>query len=81
MRSTLSLAHEAIRWRRASTNSSATNLSLSDASGSSRMLRSCCRCDGRSKCAMSTIAADDSSRNASGSTWRICLPATSTVET
>jgi len=62
-------------------SSSATNWSLDEASGSLRMLESCCRWPGRSRCAMSVIAVADSSLSASGSTCRIFLPATSFVLT
>lgn len=62
-------------------SSSATNRSFALASGSSRMLASCCRWPGRSRWAMSTIADDASSRSASGSTLRIVRPLTVAVET
>ncbi len=48
--------------------SRATKRSLGEASGSSRMLRSCWRCPGRRKWAMSTIACWASSVSASRST-------------
>ena len=61
--------------------SSATNLSLSDASRSSRILRSCARWPGRRKCAMSRIASRASSVSPAGSTFTIGVPSNSAVVT
>lgn len=49
-------------------SSSATNLSFAEASGSSRMLRSCCRCEVLSRCEMSTMASRASAVRPSGAT-------------
>jgi hypothetical protein len=62
-------------------NSSATKRSFSVASGSLRMLLSCCKCAGRSKCAISVMARADNNRRASGSTLRNFVPPRFTSDT
>ena len=61
--------------------SSATKRSLADASGSSRILRSCCRCAGRRKWAMSCIASDVRRVRTLPSTSTNRRPPASNVET
>ena len=51
--------------------SNATKRSLSDDSGSSKILRSCCRCPGRSRCETSLKASNANSVSAFGSTLMI----------
>ena len=62
-------------------SSSATKRSLSDASGSSRMARSCAKWPGRSRCAMSVMPSCATRRSASGSTFSTSRPSTRSTET
>ena len=62
-------------------SSVATNRSLADASGSSKMEASWAKCPVRSRWAMSRMASLVSSRRASGSTWRNWRSPSVTVET
>jgi hypothetical protein len=62
-------------------SSSATNRSFADASGSSKIARSCARWPGRRRCAMSRIAVFVRSVSASGATSRKVCPRASNVET
>jgi hypothetical protein len=61
--------------------SSATKRSLAEASGSSRIARTCVRWLVRSRWLMSLNAVSASRRNPSGATFRISSPSNSVTET
>ena len=62
-------------------SSRATKRSLSDASGSSRIFDSCCRCPGRSRKETSRMASCASRVSTAPSIFRIVRPSKSTVLT